>query len=173
MPKKRNQLTAAEIIRRLPLLRQLDAAQALLIKLTPVWQSWGRQAVAEKKLSNDGFLGSQLSSVQSGTLVVASNNSANASQIKHQQQSLLDYLQLKGFTEIKQLKVRIQHPTYSNFDNLPGLSKNALTSSSIPRPPAVKPSRGSLQAIENCEKTVTNVELAKSLNKLAKTLKNT
>ena len=173
MPKKRSQLTAADIIRRLPLHRQLDAAQAMLVKLSPAWQSWGRQAVTERRLSEDCFLGSQPSSLQSGVLAVTSNNSANASQIKHQQQSVLEYLHLKGFTEIKQLKVRIEHPTHSNFGHLSELSENPLSSSLISRPPVDIPSQGSLQAIENCEKTVNSDELAKSLNKLANTLKKT
>lgn len=161
MLKKNSQLTAADIIRRLPFNQQLDASQASVIKLTPSWLDWARET-----LPIDCINHYHLNNVRHGSLAIVCENASSASQLKHLKQSLLDFLHEQGFAEIEQIIVRIQHPTQQlNTDASAALDQ--LSSADF-----VTPSEDSLKAIENCQKMVKSEQLAKALAKLADTLRD-
>ncbi|MEM7358565.1 MAG: DciA family protein [Pseudomonadota bacterium] len=161
MSKKYSRTTAADIVRKLPLNQQLDASQAELIKLTPAWLEWARQA-----LPLDCINHYQLNSVRHGKLVIVGENASSASQLKHLSQSLLEFLHEQGFAEIERITVRIQHPT-QHFD-----TDSAVALAQLPSADFVTPSDASLKSIDNCQKMVKSEQLADALAKLADTLRS-
>lgn len=166
MPKNYNPpnyspLTAADFVRRLSLNRQLDASQTFIVTLIPAWLRWMQQALPQ------GFYTScQPSGFQLGKLTILCKNSTSASQIRHLQQSLLDFLQQQGFVEIEQIMVRIQHSPHQFCEKPPQAEYDQQPTS------FVKASEGSLKAIDNCQKRVKNEHLARALLKLENTLRN-
>ncbi len=91
--------TAADIVQRLPLHRSMNASQAALLALTPRWQLWLKQAVAEGKISSTCAETSQLIAWQAragqsraGKLLIQSNNSANATLLKQHRNSIIEFL---------------------------------------------------------------------------------
>ncbi|NND00736.1 MAG: DUF721 domain-containing protein [Gammaproteobacteria bacterium] len=187
MVRKHHHSTAAEIIGKLPLHQQLDASRAMLVKLLPAWQSWAQRAVDEKRLSNNCYQHSHLSSLQQGKLVLVCNNAVNASQIKHQKHNLLKSLHNQGFPEIQQITVRVRPPVRQDLDPRHGTQQATIAATSFIKPPFVEPAfvepafvepafvepdRGSHKAIENILKIVKSDQLADSLRKLSATLKS-
>ncbi len=171
---KRVSRTVSDLMRRLPILQQLNSSQATLVKLTPAWSKWLNHAVTEEKLSVDCIKGAQLGSIQHNTLTLNCSNAIVASQIKQQQQNLLDSIRHDGFTEIEKLTIRIKPSAhqYSMSKKADQQTKEDTTDYAIVSNTQRKLSSNSLQAIENCQKLVTNESLATSLAKLAKTLKS-
>ncbi|MFT4630030.1 MAG: hypothetical protein ACI9WC_000724 [Arenicella sp.] len=166
MQKKPQNQTAADFIRRLPLHRQLDASQAMIIKLSPAWLSWAQQA-----LTIDATKNCHLNALQNGKLSIFSNNAALASQIKHQQQTLLNHFHKHGFDNVQEIVVRLRPPSLTRGEDNPNRntyqadandSKNHFTDASD----------DSLKAIESCGKMVNNDELSSALTRLSKTLKS-
>ena len=207
--------TAADIISKLALHKQLDASQAMIVKITPVWLQWanqkqGIQEPAEHqrvkpeqgiqdqvkhqrvkhqrvkqeqgtRLSSACINNTLLLNAQQGKLVIRCDNAVNASQIKHQQNSLLSHLHNHGFEEIQRITIRVQHPTHNQLDhgskrydsklNEAVTAASLMNSGSVEKT-TVRTSEKSLEAIEYCQKMATNDHLANSLSKLAKTLKD-
>lgn len=164
MQKKNKPLTAAKIINKLPLQQQLNSSQAMMIKLMPVWQKWISESAAKKLISIRCQSGTQLSSLQNGKLVISCSNSSYASHIKHQKDSLLTLIKQQGFKEIKQVVVRIDNQVLPLNHTTTELNNSNERSTTMA-------SNNSLDAIYSCQKLVKNELLAKSLNKLADTLK--
>ena len=181
MAKNYYKQTAADIIRRLPLHRQLNASQTLLVKLTPTWQNWASrhlmqshpidQSTCDDFNSDNNFSDTQLISADRGKLIVACANSACASRIKHLQQNLLDALRSQGFSEIEQIIVRIQHTLSNKVNHIDkNVEKAQPATTAITRNSTT--SSNSLKAIEQCQRMVVNEQLANSLKNLFNTLKS-
>jgi len=166
MQKKHKPLTAANIINRLPLQQQLNSSQAIIIKLSPIWHSWAVESVAKNLISVNCLNSTQLTSLQNGKLVLTCSNSAHASLIKHQQNSLLTFFHQQGFKEINKIVVRIDNHAKQINDH------QVTQTNNLDDKPTVQVSNNSLEAIYSCQKTVGNDLLANSLKKLANTLKN-
>jgi hypothetical protein len=173
MPKKLHKLTVADIVRQLPLHQQLDASQAALIKLTPVWLKWAQSMLLHDSAHNHLTAEQlevrhvELSSVHEGKLVLSCSSATMASLIRHQTQNLLDYLHKQGFIEIEQVIVRLHHP----IQRPPNQEPNSNTDENNLHPLFTRASENSFKAIENCQKMVKNDQLATSLEKLVRTLK--
>jgi len=154
----------------------------MLVKLTPTWQTWASRHLIELHRndqsdsdidnSENNLRDTQLVSVDRGKLIVACANSACASRIKHLQQNLLETLQSQGFSEIEQIVVRIQHNLNNDLNHAEkGIEKTQLASTTKTRNRVT--SSNSLKAIQYCQKTVANDQLANALKKLSETLKKT
>jgi len=168
-------LKAANLISRLPLHKQLSDSQAALVKLAPVWQSWARHAISDSNLSAECFQNTELSSLRDGKLVINCSNAIYASQIKHQQQSLLDAIIKEGITTVEKINIQLNNQLNYQPETLSqqrlklkqSNNQHAVDSTIIHAPLT----ENSLNALENCQKLVNNDQLADSLRKLAKTLK--
>lgn len=157
MPKKSQNQTAADFIRRLPLHRQLDASQSMIIKLSPTWTSW-----AELSLSSDAMKHCQLNALQNGKLSLNCDNTTLASQIKHQKQRLLDHFHAQGFNEVQEIVIRMRPPNPTSLDQ----------DKSDQKSPYIEASDSSLKAIENCSDMTNNEELSGALKRLSQVLKS-
>ena len=162
---RKTHLKAADLIRRLPVHQQLNESQAALVKLTPIWQQWAKHSISANKITTECYQNTELSSLSNGKLVISCTSSIYASQIKHQQQSILESIIKAGITAVEHIKVQLRIPNQLRTES----SNNERDAQ-----PYIKPSplsANSLNAIEHCLKTVNNDQLAKSLKRLAKTLK--
>jgi hypothetical protein len=187
---------AADIVQRLPLHRSLSESQTMLVQLTPHWQLWLNQAADNGDVSSACRQNTQLEAWQAssnrassnkassenskrikpttanpdgGKLIISCDNATNATQIKQLQQSLIDYLNKNlvqsdpTSTLIKTIAVRLR------YDATPvSLNTHKLLSTKAMTPIA----ETSIRAIEICQKTVSNQDLAKSLQQLANTLRS-
>jgi len=97
--KHRYAKTASAFLERLPISQQFTASRGFLLKLTPVWQQW---CVIAGKKHKQHFDNCQLTAFEKGVLSISANNASTATLIKHQSDSLLSTLHLKGFTEVQQ-----------------------------------------------------------------------
>jgi len=173
---KNSALSISALISRLPLSQQMNESQASIVKLTPAWLAW-----AEKNLSPSYTNSVQLISVrnsnkgQNSELCIASENANCATQIKHQQNSLLTALHAEGFKNIQKLCIRLAMPT----EPVESCIKQDSTASSHSANNAdfitqkYAPSKDSITLIESCQKRVTNEHLSTSLARLSETLKKT
>ncbi|MFT7525809.1 MAG: hypothetical protein ACI9LY_000949 [Arenicella sp.] len=162
MQKKSQNQTAADFVRRLPLHRQLDASQAMIIKLSPTWLSWTQTA-----LTIDAAKSCQLNALQNGKLSLFCNNATLASQIKHQKQTLLSYFHKHGFNDVQEIVVRLRPPSYTTDDGDTSRNNYPLTENQF-----IDASDDSLKAIDSCGKMVNNDELSSALTRLSETLKS-
>ncbi len=163
---KRKQ-NVANILERLPFLRQLNALQNQLLSVTPAWQSWLNQ-------TNNQVISqfAALASFDGETLYINCTRTSSATLIKHQQGSLLEHFQKSGFEHIKTIRIQMQlEPTNvlktANKELLIDNSQSGSSSNSKSK----KPSESSLKSIESATSTIKNEQLAASLQRLADTLK--
>ena len=77
-------MTISDHVQRLPVVRQLDASHQNLVQLNPGWKQW-----MTDNLTDDASHQAILSAYKNGVLLIACENAAVASQIKHQQHSLV------------------------------------------------------------------------------------
>lgn len=177
MKKQNLHLRASSILRRLPVHQQLSTSHALLTKLSPIWQDWCNQnLVAETTLKTT--TGITLSHFQNGELIIHCNNALSATQIKQQQQSLLQYFIKSGMPEIKQISVRIANkPNHISNDlpNSPNSNQvnNHLEPQTNLNPTSSntkKPTKQAVSSIKSCQKMINNDQLSNSLNRLIKTI---
>ncbi len=161
MQKKSQNQTAADFVRRLPLHRQLDASQAMIIKLSPAWLSWTQTA-----LSIDAAKNCQLNALQNGKLSLFCNNATLASQIKHQKQTLLSHFHKHGFNDVQEIAVRLRPPSYTTNEGDTNRNSYPLTENQF-----IDASDDSLKAIDSCRHMVNNDELSSALTRLSETLK--
>lgn len=172
-PTQNAHLKAANLIRRLPVHQQLNESQAALVKLTPAWQQWAKQAISDNKITAECYQNTELSGFADNKLVITCSTAIYASIIKHQQQSILDSLLKAGSTVVKQLNIQLRLPTFES--STPGVNRtrdNEVPTVTPKSTPLSTPlSSNSLDAIENCLKSVNNEQLASSLKKLSETLR--
>lgn len=166
MQKKSQNQTAADFIRRLPLHRQLDASQAMIIKLSPVWLSWAQYA-----LNPDATKDCQLNALQNGKLSLYCNNATLASQVKHQKQTLLNHFHEHGFNDVQEIVVRLRPPSQTTTEDNPNQNTDQLDANDS-KNQFTDVSDDSLKAIESCRKMIDNDELSSALTRLSKTLKS-
>lgn len=173
-------MSLSNILQRLPLHRQLTGSQSALLKLSPLWDKWASANLAKEFVDEIS-----LTNYQSGKLSLVCSNATCASQLKHQQTSLLVFLNQSGVGEVEKLHIRVRHPSHSSdiFDSQTNHETNNQNSSisstrkSLPQKSEnddigqTKASEPSIKSIENCKKTISNERLAESLTKLAETLK--
>lgn len=151
------------LIERLPFSRQMNATQALLVKLTPSWLAWTNIHLPASYLNT-----TRLIAVTNNELSISCENANCATQIKHQQHSLLDYLHAKGHNNIEHIRIRLAMPKLPDDQrqhakqNHLAVPNNSLQSN--------KPSDTSIKAIQSCQKRVNNEQLASSLARLSETL---
>lgn len=164
----RTAITIGDQLRRLPLHKTLSASHAMLVRLTPLWHRWLAQ-----QLSPNAVNQCRLSGYQSGLLVIACENSAFASQIRHQQQNLLAFFQHNEIKEVKRIKIRIEHPTQNSIEHRdkPATRATAIRSDSR-NTGLLSPSASALESIRNCQKITQSDRLSTSLKRLAETLKH-
>jgi len=130
-------------------------------------------------ITNDIAQTLSLTNYKNGKLTIHCGNAVGASQLKHQQHTLLEYFHNKGFNEIEQIIVRIAHPTHlhstQNNDQsnreLPNQAKS-LWPASRPSIGFDRPSKSALESVKNCQKMIKNDRLSHSLRKLEQTLKS-
>lgn len=167
---------AADIVSRLPLHHKLTSSQAWLVKLTPTWRAWLHSAIARGTISKQCADAAQLTAwhAEQQKLVISCDNAINATQIKHQLQSLLEYLNQQQTQQINRIVVRLSmgtgelalNPATHSDQNLAHQADDAAQRSTT------KLDKSSVSALENCRKRVTNDELAAALKKLTDTLKS-
>jgi len=167
MPRKQSKSTAADLIRRLPIHQQLYSAQMTLVKLSPIWARW-----VDLKLSKEFAETTRLTAIQNSVLSIACDNSSCASQIKHQQENLLGYLREHGFEQIKKVRITISQPLDNSAIDKSASNAYQRAKQESLQHQAIQTSPQSLKAINSCQKSVKNEELAKSLAKLATTLRD-
>jgi len=163
---KRKQ-NVANILERLPFLRQLNALQNQLISVTPAWQKWLNQ-VDNKVISQFAAL----ASLDGETLYINCTRTSAATLIKHQQGSLLEHFHKSGFEHIKSIQTQMQleqtnAPKAATKETLAEQSQSDSLSSSKWK----RPSESSLKSIEAATQSTKNEQLAASLQRLADTLK--
>jgi len=163
---KRKQ-NVANILERLPFLRQLNVLQNQLLSVTPVWQKWLNQ---ENNQSIRQY--ATLANLDEETLVIKCTQTSVATLIKHQQSSLLEHLHKSGFEQIQTIRIQMRLENSNSLDtpNQKSLSdENQSTSSSDSK--WKRPSESSLKSIEATTSTIKNEQLAASLQRLTDTLK--
>lgn len=171
MPKKhrknnRSKVSLNNIIKRLPLHRQLNDSQSAVIDFSETWQKW---ASANLPSSFEGL--ATITSFDDGLLTIGCHTPTAASQLKHLQVSLLEAFQTAGFEQIQRLKININH-THDFLDD----SENANNKSPQTHGTTLFSDRKqnlkteTLTGIKNCSKAVKNERLMASLEKLASTL---
>jgi len=185
MPKKSDynktqRLNIASIVQRLPLHKHMSQSQSALIELSPIWHAWSANNLTSKMATQVS-----LTSLQNGQLIVSCANAVSASQIKHQYASLLESLTASGFTNVKRIKVRIDHgssttdnestsdnQTISRNDVSAQGSHQSIESANTTRKPTyrAKPNSKTIKSIEHCQKLTSNDKLSDSLKRLASTL---
>lgn len=171
-------LNIASIVQRLPLHRHMSQSQSALVKLSPSWLTWSANHLSTE-LANQVTL----TGLQNGQLVISCANAVSASQIKHQQASLLESLNLSGLANVKRIKIRIDH-TYSSTEthSTQCLTEKTESDQQTAHDTSKKntnpihinrqnPGSQTIKSIENCQKLTSNDDLSESLERLAKTLK--
>lgn len=159
---KSNASKISTLVERLPFNHHINASQALLIKLTPIWLIW-----AEKNLPSSYLSNTQLSHIIShgdnnNELGIACDNANCATQLKHQKDSLLNAFHSEGFNNIKVIRIRMAMP-FNNQATIQS-SKNDLIEHKI------QPSEASIRLIESCRKNISSESLSASLGRLSETL---
>lgn len=155
---------------RLPLHRQLNQTQAILVKIAPIWLRWSTDHLS--KIPNSMLVSEQSISsvpidVSNGVLKINCFKPIEASQIKHQQASLIEALHTAGFDYIKRIKVSISLQSHT-------LQQQAtIDQPSDNQQKHIKPSKASIKSIEVCGHKTHNVQLSESLHRLADTLNKT
>lgn len=168
----RRQVTAADLVSRLPLSKSLDESQSMIVALSPIFENWLNSSDQQKRLSAPCRSNSFLSAFQRGQLTIVCCNSSNASELKHLKQSLQAYLNSNYSNSyscseagpINSVKIRVDlslgSPVKSIFVN----SGSQRSEYSV--------SKNAIDAIDSCSKQVSDPQLAASLQNLANTLKN-
>lgn len=158
-------LRISNIVQRMPLTQRLSDSQSMLVKLSPAWSQWSKA-----NLSGETEQKIHLSSFENHTLTIHCDDAIKASQVKHQQHSLLMYLIEQGFHEVKQLSVRISHPAYQTQKKLlrEQLTTKTLDEANLFSPK--RPSKIALDALRSCQLAIINEPLCSSVNKLEQTL---
>jgi len=155
----------ANILGRLPFLRQLNALQNQLLNITPIWQAWLKQ--------NDNQIIKQfatLTSVSDNTLYIQCTQSSAATLLKHQKGGLLEHLHNSSFEQIHNIKIQMQLGTNQAATD-PELTMSNTHGESISENNWKKPSESAIKSIEITQSTIKNEQLATSLQRLAETLK--
>ena len=170
----------SQIIERLPLHRQLNETQAMLLKITPIWRQWLENHLPKNQSSEDPSPrlvnnspepinnSPELIDISTDTLNINCFSSVQASHIKHQQTSLLNALNNAGFCNIRRIKVSM-----SLMSPEPNKSLQPNNQSTPNQQQRSKPSTTSIQAIEHCGTKTDNTQLSESLRRLADTLNKT
>lgn len=157
--KHRYAKTASTFLERLPISQQFKASRDFLLRLTPVWQQW---CTGIGKAHRQSFDNCQLTAFEKGVLSISANNASTATLIKHQTDSLLSILHLKGFNEVQSVRVHIHIPSR------PVQHNSALDSaSSMGRQ---KPNKSAISALKSAAKSTDDTKLSESLRRLANTL---
>lgn len=182
-------------MQRLPLHRSLSESQTMLVNLTQHWQLWLNHAADQGGLSSacrqstrleawqisssdktaSKYSQTKKASLGHGKLIISCDNATNATQIKQRQQSLLEFLN-KSLAQnnpssplISTVVVRLRYDdTQLNLSDQKSRDSRAAQASAALMPIA----ETSIRAIEVCQKTVSNEDLAKSLQQLAATLRS-
>jgi len=163
---KRKQ-NVANILERLPFLRQLNALQNQLLSVTPAWQKWLDEI-------NNHVINqfAALASISDETLSISCTRTSAATLIKHQQGSLLEHLHKSGFEHIKVIRIQMQLEPTNTLDTATKETRTDHSqSNSSSNSKWKKPSESSLKSIETATSTIENEQLAASLQRLADTLK--
>ncbi len=156
----------AQIIERLPLHRQLKETQAMLVKITPIWLDWSANHLSKKANAARPI------DISNGTLELNCFDSVEASQIKHQQTSLINALHKAGFNNIECIKLRMSLPRYANKHEDMQQAFDTEVQSNKQRGPII-PSTQSIRSIERCGQLTDNAQLSESLQRLVNTLNKT
>ena len=154
----------ANILERLPFLRQLNALQNQTLNVMPVWQAWLKH--------NDNEMISRfasLSNVSDNTLYIQCTQSSTATLLKHKKGSLLEQLQKTGFEQIQNIKIQMQLNTSQATSNAKPTMEDhrRLEADKLWK----KPSASAIKSIEITQSNIKNEQLASSLQRLAETLK--
>ena len=200
----------SQIIERLPLHRQLNESQAMLLKITPIWLHWSATHLSNNHSSETNSHSSEtnshssetnnhspeanspakqiettfentvqcsctLADISNGTLQINCASSVEASQIKHQQTSLVSLLNAADISEITHIKVCVSPQLHTNLQ----AKQTTLSAKQHSEQPIeqqhwhIKPSTTSIQSIEQCGQEISNTQLSESLRRLAETLNKT
>jgi len=176
--------TISALVGRLPLSRQMNATQAMLVKLTPAWLSWAKNNLPPEYLNSTQLVSINNNGNKPAELSIACANANCATQLKHQQSSLLNAFHAEGFSNIQQLKIRLALPNNTTLNNNT-TPRNTATNNAPTNNQSIKhnsgrseqskqrhlPSRTSITLIESCRKGVSNEHLSTSLARLSETLK--
>ncbi len=173
---KRRQ-NVSNIVSRLPILRTLNEAQNQLVKLTPTWQRWcaKQQPVDQSTSAIENY--ASLSNLDGKVLTIKCTQSSTATLLKHRQSSLLEAINNNGFEQIKTVRVimSLSQPD-QEFNSRSSDDPSFISNTSPKKPPSneltrPRPSVASLKSIEATQSLIKNEQLAKSLKRLANTLK--
>jgi len=136
----------------------------MLLKIAPIWQRWSASHLNNLE-SNHSELSSALIDISDGALKISCSQPTEASQIKHQQVSLIETMHAAGFSDIKRIKVSmsLQLPSQPSLSKQPSKSVNELHK-------RITPNKNSIESIKLCGQTTNNTQLSESLNRLANTL---
>ena len=189
----------SQIIERLPVHRQLNDYQAMLLKITPIWLHWSATHLMrchssetnshssetnshssetnspakqiETSFEYTAQYGCTLVDISNGTLQINCASSVEASQIKHQQSSLVSALNAADINEITNIKVRISPQLHPNQQ----AKQTTLSAEQQIKQQHwhMKPSTTSIQSVERCGQEINNTTLSESLRRLAETLNKT
>ena len=152
----------SNIINRLPVLRQINASQTAIINFTPAWDNW-----AAKNLPESFRSATSLNSFNEGVLSIQCTTPIAASQLKHQQVSILEALHNADHYQILSLKIQIDHQTSQN--SRPHAERVNLETPKVVTREAL--SQQAIDNINNCQRSVKNERLSDSLKRLSETLK--
>ena len=166
MPKNNHfRVNLSNIIKRLPLQSYIDVSQAALIDFSPAWIDW-----CNKSLPGEFHQIVTLNSFNRGTLSIRCTTSVAASQLKHMQVSILECFHAAGHSQIKRLKIEIDHFSNQASDNSSAVSLTEYTATKTEtRAPL---NNEAIVSLERCQKGIKNEKLSGSLKKLHKTLES-
>lgn len=181
---RRTTKTAFDVVQRLPLHRSLSQSQQLILSIVPHWQEWLAQRISKHFLSPDCATAVHVSAWQfsnrdnttQGSLVIHCVNPTQATQIRQNQQHLIDYLtQHCAIFSTKReenrllltgIIVRLQQ----NNEQLPLATQTTSLNSNEPSRRNTVIDEYSLRAINACQKQTRNNALALALQNLSVTL---
>lgn len=168
---RHRQITAADLVSRLPLSKSLNASQSALVALSPLFYDWMNHPDQQLHLSEACRNSSNLESFRRGQLNITCPTASHASELKHLQESLKNYLNStycvstdSGDTKpIDTIKIRV--------DLLLESRSRSSSSPSSSKRRAISISNNSIDALNSCSRQVNNPDLADALNRLAQTLR--
>ena len=166
MPKNNHfRVNLSNIIKRLPLQSYINVSQAALIDFSPAWIDW-----CNKTLSSEFHQIITLNGFNKGTLSIRCTTSVAASQLKHLQVSLLDFFHTAGHSQIRRLKIEIDHfSNQGSADNSAANLTGYIATKTETRAPL---NNEAIVSLEQCQKGIKNEKLSGSLKKLHKTLES-
>jgi len=152
------------IIKRLPLLRQINASQSALLSFTPAWKRWSNENLPENFRSL-----TSLNSFNDGVLSIKCKTPIAASQLRHLQISLIEALHEADHHQILSLNIQIDHETPTPESAVQEHIKQVETT--LPNTTRAALSDQAIDNINSCQKSVKSEKLSDALKRLSETLK--